>query len=103
MGKNFLINDIGNGEVVSLKETQLSPVIDVHDKNVKLKRTIEWLQKGDKVKIAVRFRGRQLAHVEIGQKILDDFIEECKEYSVIEKPANLEGRTLVAILAPKKK
>ena len=92
-----------NSKVVSLKETQLSPVIDVHDKNVKLKRTIEWLQKGDKVKIAVRFRGRQLAHIEIGQKILDDFIEECKEYSVIEKPANLEGRTLVAILAPKKK
>lgn len=92
-----------NSKVVSLKETQLSPTIDVHDKNVKLKRTLKWLENGDKVKIAVRFRGRQLAHVEIGQKILDDFIEECKEYCVIEKPANLEGRTLIAILAPKKK
>lgn len=92
-----------NSKVVSLKETQLSPQIDVHDKNVKLKRTIKWLQNGDKVKIAVRFRGRQLAHVEIGQKTLDDFVAECSEYCVIEKPAKLEGRTMIAILAPKKK
>jgi translation initiation factor IF-3 len=92
-----------NSKVVSLKETQLSPTIDVHDKNVKLKRTIKWLQSGDKVKIAVRFRGRQLAHVEIGQKTLDDFVAECSEYCVIEKPAKLEGRTMIAILAPKKK
>lgn len=92
-----------NSKVVSLKETQLSPTIDVHDKNVKLKRTISWLQDGDKVKVAVRFKGRQLAHVEIGQKILDDFLAECAEYCVVEKPAKLEGRTLTAILAPKKK
>jgi translation initiation factor IF-3 len=92
-----------NSKVVSIKETQLSPTIDVHDKNVKLKRTIKWLQSGDKVKIAVRFRGRQLAHVEIGQKTLDDFVAECSEYCVIEKPAKLEGRTMIAILAPKKK
>jgi translation initiation factor IF-3 len=92
-----------NSKVVSIKETQLSPTIDVHDKNVKLKRTIKWLENGDKVKIAVRFRGRQLAHVEIGQKTLDDFVAECSEYCVIEKPAKLEGRTLIAILAPKKK
>lgn len=91
-----------NSKVVSLKETQLSPTIDVHDKNVKLKRTLKWLQDGDKVKVAVRFRGRQMAHIEIGQKILDDFVEECSEYCVIEKPAKMEGRTLIAILAPKK-
>ncbi len=92
-----------NSKVVSLKETQLSPTIDVHDKNVKLKRTLKWLEGGDKVKVAVRFRGRQLAHVDIGQKILDDFVAECEEYCVVEKPAKMEGRTLVAILAPKKK
>lgn len=92
-----------NSKVVALKETQLSPQIDVHDKDVKLKRTIKWLEAGDKVKIAVRFRGRQLSHVEIGQKILDDFVAECADYCVIEKPAKLEGRTLTAILAPKKK
>ena len=68
-----------------------------------MKRTIKWLESGDKVKIAVRFRGRQLAHVEIGQKTLDDFVAECSEYCVVEKPAKLEGRTMIAILAPKKK
>lgn len=92
-----------NSKVVSLKETQLSPTIDVHDKNVKLKRTLKWLDDGDKVKVVVRFRGRQLAHVDIGQKILDDFVAECAEHCVVEKPAKLEGRTLTAILAPKKK
>jgi len=92
-----------NSKVVSLKETQLSPTIDVHDKNVKLKRTIKMLENGDKVKVVVRFRGRQLAHVDIGQKILEDFVSECADYCVIEKPAKLEGRTLIAILAPKKK
>ena len=92
-----------NSKVVAIKETQLSPTIDVHDKNVKLKRTLKWLEEGDKVKVAVRFRGRQLSHVEIGQKILDDFVAECAEYCVVEKAAKLEGRTLTAILAPKKK
>ena len=92
-----------NSKVVSLKETQLSPTIDVHDKNVKLKRTINWLEDGDKVKVAVRFKGRQLSHIEIGEKILNDFLAECAEYCVVEKPAKLEGRTLTAILAPKKK
>lgn len=92
-----------NSKAVTLKETQLSPTIDVHDKNVKLKRTIKWLEDGDKVKIAVRFRGRQMAHKEIGQKILDDFVAECADVCVIERPAKMEGRTLVAILAPKKK
>jgi translation initiation factor IF-3 len=91
-----------NSKAVSVKETQLSPTIDVHDKNVKLKRTLKWLQAGDKVKIAVRFRGRQMAHIEIGQKILDDFVAECADYCVIEKPAKMEGRTLTAVLAPKK-
>lgn len=92
-----------NSKVVSLKETQLSVTIDTHDKNVKLKRTLKWLQDGDKVKIAIRFRGRQLAHVDLGEKILKDFVKECEEFCVVEKPAKMEGRTLTAILAPKKK
>ena len=92
-----------NYKAVSLKETQLSPTIDVHDKNVKLKRTTKWLEDGSKVKVVVRFRGRQLAHIDIGQKILDDFVAECQEYCNVEKPAKMEGRMLIAILAPKKK
>ncbi len=92
-----------NSKVVSLKETQLSPTIDIHDKNVKLKRTIKMLEDGDKVKVVVRFRGRQLAHIDIGQKILRDFVAECEEVCIVEKPAKMEGRSLIAILAPKKK
>ncbi len=92
-----------NQKIVTLKEAQLSPTIDVHDFNTKLKHSIKWLTAGDKVKVSVRFRGRQLAHIEIGEKILNDFVAQCQEYSVIEKPAKLEGRTLTAILAPKKK
>ena len=72
-----------NSKVVTLKETQLSVTIDTHDKNVKLKRTLKWLEEGNKV--------------------IDDFVEECAEVGQIEKPAKLEGRTLTAILAPKKK
>lgn len=92
-----------NSKVVQLKETQLSLTIDTHDKDVKLKRTLKWLQEGDKVKIAVRFKGRQLSHPELGQKTIEDFIAECEEYCVIERQPKLEGRTLIAILAPKKK
>ena len=92
-----------NSKVVTLKETQLSVTIDTHDKNVKLKRTLKWLEEGNKVKVAIRFRGRQLAHVDLGKKVIDDFVEECAEVGQIEKPAKLEGRTLTAILAPKKK
>ena len=92
-----------NSKVVSLKETQLSLTIDTHDKDVKLKRTLKWLESGDKVKIAVRFKGRQLTHPELGQKVIEDFIKECEEYCTIERQPKLEGRTLIAILAPKKK
>ncbi len=92
-----------NSKVVTLKETQLSVTIDTHDKNVKLKRTLKWLEDGDKVKIAIRFKGRQLAHIDLGEKILNDFVAECMEFCTVEKPAKMEGRTLTAILAPKKK
>ena len=92
-----------NSKVVALKETQLSVTIDVHDKNVKLKRTLKWLEEGNKVKVAIRFRGRQLAHMDLGKKVIDDFVAECAEVGQIEKPAKLEGRTLTAIIAPKKK
>ena len=92
-----------NSKVVTLKETQLSVTIDTHDKNVKLKRTLKWLGEGNKVKVAIRFRGRQLAHVDLGKKVIDDFVAECAEVGQIEKPAKLEGRTLTAIIAPKKK
>lgn len=92
-----------NSKAVTIKETQLSVTIDTHDKDVKLKRTLSWLEQGNKVKIAIRFRGRQLAHKDLGKKVIDDFIAECADLCVVESPAKLEGRTLTAVIAPKKK
>ena len=92
-----------NQKTVSVKEIQLSPTIDTHDVNTKLKHALKWLEDGDKVKVGVNFRGRQMAHIEIGEKILKEFLEKCGDACVIEKPAKLEGRSLFAIIAPKKK
>ena len=92
-----------NQKTVSVKEIQLSPTIDTHDINTKLKHALKWLEGGDKVKVGVNFRGRQMAHIEIGEKILKEFLEKCGDACVIEKPAKLEGRSLFAIIAPKKK
>lgn len=92
-----------NSNKTTLKETQLSVTIDTHDKNVKLKRTRKWLEEGNKVKIAIRFRGRQMAHKELGKKVIDDFVAECEDLCVVENHAKLEGRTLIAVIAPKKK
>ncbi len=77
--------------------------IDTHDVNTKLKHALKWLESGDKVKVGVNFRGRQMAHIDIGEKILKEFLDQCAEVCVIEKPAKLEGRNLYAIIAPKKK
>lgn len=92
-----------NSKVVTLKETQLSVTIDTHDKNVKLKRTLKWLEEGNKVKVAIRFRGRQLAHVDLGKKVIDDFVEECAEVGQIENQAKLEGQYFNSYISTKKK
>lgn len=92
-----------NQKTFTVKEIQLSPTIDTHDINTKLKHALKWLEQGDKVKVGVNFRGRQMAHIDIGEKILKEFLDQCADLCVIEKPAKLEGRTLSAIIAPKKK
>ena len=84
-----------NSKVVTLKETQLSVTIDTHDKNVKLKRTLKWLEEGNKVKVAIRFRGRQLAHVDLGKKVIDDFVEECAEVGQIEKIISKKAKKIL--------
>lgn len=89
-------------KTVSLKEIRLSPVIDKHDMETKLKKTRQMLEKGDKVKVSMRFRGRQITHIEVGQKILEQFMEEIRDVAQIEKDAKLEGRQLFLILAPRK-
>lgn len=88
--------------IVELKEIRLSPVIDKHDIETKGRHAVKFLKNGDKVKVSVRFRGRQLSHPEVGEEVLKRFIALCEEVCVIEKQPVLDGKFLVAILAPKK-
>lgn len=90
-----------NQKVVEIKQVQLSLGIAEHDIAVKEKRTIGFLQEGNKVKVVVRFRGREMAHTNMGHDVLNDFAARCEQYAVIEKPAKLEGRNMSMFLAPK--
>ena len=88
-------------KVVSIKEVKLRPKIEEHDFNVKLKNAVKFLSEGDKVKISIVFRGRELMHVDLGKKVLDRMAEELKEYAVIEREAKLEGKNMILVVAPK--
>ena len=90
-----------NQRVIDIKEVRLSPAIDTHDFETKLKNTVKFLQKGNKVKVSVRFRGREIKHSALGKDLLDRFAESASESSVVEKPAKFEGRSMFMILAPK--
>ncbi len=92
-----------NQKVVELKEVQLSMTIDVGDLNVKAKQATKFLEQGNKVKVSIRLRGRQMAHANLARDVIMNFCETLKEISVIEKPLNLEGRNLILILGPAKK
>ncbi len=89
-----------NQKVVNIKEVQLSPSIDTNDFNTKCNHAIKFLKSGDKVKVTVRFRGRELSHSEIGETLLARFAEQTKEYGNVERPAKLEGRNMTMFLAP---
>ena len=91
-----------NQHVVDIKEVRLSPGIDVHDFEVKLKSALRFLKNGDKVKVSVRFRGREMAHTSIGQDLLKRFAEQCAEMGTLEKAPKLEGRNMFMFIAPKK-
>lgn len=90
-----------NQKTITLKEVQLSATIEENDVLVKAKNAIKFLSAGDKVKVSIRFRGRQITHSEIGLKVMNDFFERCKEIAVIERRPLLEGRHMIMILAPK--
>ena len=92
-----------NQKIVELKEVQLSMTIDVGDLNVKAKQAQKFLEQGNKVKVTIRLRGRQMAHANLGRDVIMNFYEGLKEYAVIEKPLNMEGRNMILILAPAKK
>jgi len=83
---------------VTLKEIKMRPMIDTHDFDFKKKNAVKFIQEGDKVKVTVRFRGRELAKPELGEKVLLRFAEELKEVAKIESEAKMEGRQMVMIL-----
>ncbi len=87
--------------VVEIKEIRMSPGIDAHDFDFKMKNAQRFLQDGDKVKVAVRFRGREMAHTSLGEQLLIKFAQGCSEISSVEKSAKLEGRHMTMFLAPK--
>ena len=92
-----------NQHFTNVKEVQLTTRIGLHDMETKAKNAIKFLNQGDKVRVALRFKGRELSHVEVGQETMDKFISLVESAGVIEKPAVLEGKLLTAYLAPKKK
>lgn len=90
-----------NQKIIEVKEIQLTPTIGEHDIQTKVKAAIRFLNDGNKIKVGVRFRGRQLSHVEVGEDVLNKFIDYVKEYSVIEKAPSLDGKWLTCVLASK--
>ena len=91
-----------NQHVVEIKEIRLTPNIDIGDLNIKVGRAIRFLQDGNKVKVTVRFRGREVTHSSLGRDLLQRFAEICKEYGTVEKPSKLEGRQMIMFMAPLK-
>ncbi len=85
-----------------IKEYRLSVTIDIHDFETRRKNAQEYLEKGHKIKGLIRFKGRQLAHTELGRDVLLKFAESLNEYSTIETEPKMEGRSMYIILAPKK-
>ncbi|MCB1164571.1 MAG: translation initiation factor IF-3 [Leptospiraceae bacterium] len=90
-----------NQHVVSIKEIKMRPKIGDHDYDIKKRNTLSFLEKGDKVKVSLRFRGREITHPELGMKLMHRLAQDASEISQIEAPAKMEGRQIVMVLAPK--
>jgi len=89
-----------NQHVVELKEIRLSPTIDKHDFDTKLKHALKFLDKGDKVKVSIRFFGRMITHSEVGRTVIEKFIESIGSKATVEAKPKMDGRSMIAILAP---
>lgn len=88
-------------KIVELKEIRLSPNIDTNDINTKMSSARKFLEKGNKVKITLRFRGRELSHMQTSRHVLDDFAEALADVATVEKPSKQEGRSISLVLAKK--
>ena len=90
-----------NQHVVEIKEIRMSPGIDIGDFNTKLRNAQKFIADGNRVKVSVRFRGREMAHTDIGRDLLKRFAEQCAEVANLDRPAKLEGRMMSIFLSPK--
>ena len=90
-----------NQKVIDIKEVRLSATIEDHDVEVKFKAATKFLKDGDKVKVSIRFRGRQISHSEIGLEVMKDFAERLQDIAVVERRPLTEGRNMTMVLAPK--
>jgi translation initiation factor IF-3 len=88
---------------IQVKEIKLRPGTDENDYQIKLRNLVRFLQEGDKVKVTLRFRGREMAHQEFGQRLLDRVKTDLEPYGVVEQFPKMEGRQLIMVMAPKKK
>ncbi|MBQ2714323.1 MAG: translation initiation factor IF-3 [Clostridia bacterium] len=89
-------------KVIEVKEIWLSATIDTHDLMVKAKQAVKFVSNGDKVRLSIRLKGRQMAHPDIAMGIMDEFYKLVQDSAVVEKSANQEGRTIAMVIAPKK-
>lgn len=90
-----------NQKVVSIKEVRISPSIEDHDFTFKVKNAYKFLQDGDKVKVSVKFRGREMNYTSLGTTVLEKFAEAIKDVGIVERRPKLEGRSMIMILNPK--
>ncbi len=89
-----------NQKIVKLKEIRLQPKIEKHDYDFKLEHIKEFLAEGNKVKITIRFRGRQMAHMYLGEEVINKYAEDLKDLAIVEKKPNVEGKSMSIIVAP---
>ncbi len=89
-------------KIVEIKEIRLSPNIDTNDLNTKINAARKFLEKGNKVKVTLRFRGREMAHMNTSKHILDDFAQRLSDIAAVEKPAKVEGRSMAMFLTEKR-
>ncbi len=89
-----------NQRSVNTKEVRLSPSIEDHDYQTKLRQAVKFLEKGDKVKASIRFRGRAITHKDLGRDVLEDFIDDTSDIATVEVKPKMEGRSMFIILAP---
>ena len=90
-----------NQKVITVKEVRLSATIEDHDVDVKYRNAVKFLKDGNKVKVTIRFRGRQITHSEIGRQVMTEFADRIKEFGTVDKAPQIEGRNMSMIISPR--